>query len=350
MKIELILDSGAFSAWTKKSSVCIQDYAAYIKDNCEHFDYCVNLDRIPGEFGRVPSPEEVEASADESWRNYLWLEDFGIRTKPVFHQGEQFKWLDKMIDHGIPYIGISPANDRTTAQKRVWLDQVFTRICDASGRPRIRTHGFGVTSIPLLARYPWYSADSTSWMMMGAYGKILVPQWDDAGQWQYSKKPHLVSMSNGSSDVNDEGKHFNTFPKASQAHIVEYMDSLGVSVTQAQDSYYHRAIINASFFKRFSERHVIEPFLPKRVGFIDRANNEALRFTSSESWDHIKLIFAVGLARQHSTILTELGIERRLLSYYYLKEGPADFLPVYMRDGVYTSAKSKKARRKLALG
>ena len=49
----------------------------------------------------------------------------------------------------------------------------------------------------------------------------------------------------------------------------------------------------------------------------------------------MKLIFATSDSPQHSEVLNDLQIQHRLLSYYYIKDAPQDFLEVYSRDGIY---------------
>lgn len=263
-KISLVLDSGAFSSWTRGAEVDLDAYIRYIKDNCEWLDHYVNLDVIPGEFGRVPSLKEVEASAQKGWENLLYMESFGLHPMPVFHQGEQFKWLHRLIDHGCTYIGISPANDRTTDQKRVWLDQVFEQITDSEGWPTIKTHGFGVTSIPILFRYPWYSADSTSWTLFGVYGMVLMPQVVD-GAFMYDRSPWVITVSDKSFRSMAEGKHFRQFPKASQDVIQQYLlHHCDVTLEEAEAHSDARARVNAIFYRDVSAKMPRLPFKPKQ--------------------------------------------------------------------------------------
>src|SRR5487761_2695056 len=207
MNLDLMLDSGAFTAWRKKSSVDLEEYINYIRKNCEHIDIAVNLDVIPGEFGRVPEPAEVEASAQQGWNNMLTMEAEGIFPMPVFHMGESFKWLHRMIEHGSRYIGISPANDRTTNEKILWLDRVFVEIVDSKGWPVVKTHAFGVTSVPILFRYPWYSADSAAWVFTAATGGIMVPK-SKNGFFNYSEKPYVVSVSTREKEKSGSSTHF----------------------------------------------------------------------------------------------------------------------------------------------
>jgi hypothetical protein len=267
VEISLILDSGAFSAWTRKAQIDIDAYIAFIKAHMEHLDYYVNLDVIPGEFGRVPNASEVEASAQQGWENLLYMEEFGLHPVPVFHQGERFAWLERMINHGCSYIGISPANDRTTDQKRVWLDQAFSVVCDADGHPRVRTHGFGVTSIPLLHRYPWYSADSTSWILFGAYGMVLVPTWDETG-FRYDQSPWSIVVSEQSAKaLAEEGKHLDSFPENQKRRIVDYIEGCGLTLEEVRTNHAARAKCNAIFFHTFAAIKQDRPFRRVQRGF-----------------------------------------------------------------------------------
>jgi hypothetical protein len=60
-----------------------------------------------------------------------------------------------------------------TTQPRLWLDEVFAHYLTFAGAPIIKVHGFGMTTFELMARYPWYSVDSSSWLMGGRNGTAL---------------------------------------------------------------------------------------------------------------------------------------------------------------------------------
>lgn len=272
MKTSLVLDSGAFSAWNRGVEIDLDAYIAFIKANIEWIDHYVNLDVIPGAFGRIPTLAEVEESASKGWENMLYMEEHGLRPMPVFHMGERFYWLDRMIDHGCDYVGISPANDRTTDQKRMWLDRVFAHIADSQGRPVIKTHGFGVTAIPLLVRYPWYSADSTSWALAGAYGMVAIPKRSLRGTFRYDVTPHVVVMSEQSSAMLEDGKHFDTFTPRVQEYIVSYLEQCGVTVQQARTSHVARARVNAIFF-RDAAKHLNTQTFHNQRGLFEHEDN-----------------------------------------------------------------------------
>lgn len=168
----LILDSGAFSVWTTGKSIDIEQYAYFCSRMKEEFPlcniYCVNLDVLPGQFGRRPTDTERENSASDGWANMEYLESKGLKVIPVYHQHEDLKWLDKMREH-TDYIGISPANDVSMNEKLNFLNEVFAKIKDT-----IKTHGFAVTAHEQLYNYPFYSVDSSSWKSPARFGTIPI--------------------------------------------------------------------------------------------------------------------------------------------------------------------------------
>lgn len=174
-----MLDSGAFSAWNRGAVINLQDYIAFCLDNHEMVDYIINLDVIPSSPFKKVIKGDRKDSTHQGWNNYRTMLNAGISKDKlihVFHQGEDMKWLKRMIKQ-IPYIGLSPANDKTTKQKRLWLDQCMNYIIDDQGNPVVKFHGFAVTTLKLVFRYPWTSVDSSSWQLRGGgYGLIDVPE------------------------------------------------------------------------------------------------------------------------------------------------------------------------------
>jgi hypothetical protein len=253
MKPNIMLDSGAYSAWKSKAVVDLDEYICFIKENMEWIDTYVNLDFIPGEFGRIPSAAEVEHSAELSWNNMLYMEEFDLHPIPVFHMGERFYWLRKMIAHGCPYIGISTANDRTTAQNIVWLDRVFRDIVDENGHAKVKTHAFGQTTPSILSRYPWYSADSASWIFVSATGSIIIPKFRN-GKPDYTTTPTTLYMSDtgrAGASQNNDWKHLSASGrKAVVKYLKEYCG--GITVQQCITDYYYRTRVCAIYFQNIT--------------------------------------------------------------------------------------------------
>ena len=69
---------------------------------------CINLDVIPGNFGiREWRPDEIEAAAAASYANQQKMKEAGLNPIPVFHQDENFRWLEKYLADGEDYICLS---------------------------------------------------------------------------------------------------------------------------------------------------------------------------------------------------------------------------------------------------
>lgn len=185
--VNLIIDSGAFSIWNKGGTLDLQDYIDFLKNfeknHLSKFNevWYVNLDVIPGKQGdKFISTEQVRQAADDGFDNYLKMRNEGWdNIIHVFHQGESVDVLDRLLDTDPEYVGISPSNDSMTAARKIWLTEAFNHIKQKKGY--VKTHGFAVTSIDLMNAFPWFSVDSTSWFMIGMYGKLCIPL-DKRGQ------------------------------------------------------------------------------------------------------------------------------------------------------------------------
>lgn len=178
---EVIVDSGAFSAWTRGVAIDLKEYARFC---CMVYELSkarmlfVNLDVIPGREGRTPTRGEREESALRGWENYMFMRQLGLPVMHVFHQHEDLAWLRKLIQVARAdgtVAGISPANDVPVISRYGWLlrvVQVLYECKNDEGLPR--THGFGVTSPRLLELFPFFQCDSASWLASSLYGTVAV--------------------------------------------------------------------------------------------------------------------------------------------------------------------------------
>jgi len=253
----IFLDSGAFSAWNKGAEINIDEYAAYCLENLDHVDYIANLDVIPGTPGVPTTLEQRAESARKGWENYIYLLDKGIPKEKlihIFHQDEPWKWLKRMVKY-CPIIGLSPANDRTTDQKEVWLDDCMKYVLDKDGLPLKPFHGFAVTSVRLMVKYPWWSVDSTSWVIYGKYGMVLFPRIYSYGV--DFTKTERVFVSNQSPKQSMDGKHFNTYSPMTQGRFSAYAESKGYTIAELAEDHRKRDEINLIYYLE------LEKSLPK---------------------------------------------------------------------------------------
>lgn len=180
---KILIDSGAFTAHTQGIEVDVDEYIEYINGIIDAIDVFAQVDTIPGTFGKPKTDEELAAAPKSSWENYLYMRE---RVKepdklmPIYHQGENVYWLTNMLEwtdengKHIPYIGISPANDKSQPEKNKFIDMCFEIIAKSSN-PNVQTHAYGMTNLKVLEKYPFTSADSTSWALTAVNGSIMSP-------------------------------------------------------------------------------------------------------------------------------------------------------------------------------
>lgn len=248
-KSKLFIDSGAFTAHTKGAELDVDEYIDFCNKNDDIFTVFAQVDTIPGEFGRPYTREELAEAPELSWKNYLYMAPkCKSRDKliPIFHQQEDFKWLENMLEYTHPdtgehikYIGISTRNDCPRKDKEKWLTKVFDIIARSSN-PNVKTHAFGMTSFPLLEQFPFTSADSTAWIMVSVNGNIYT----DIGAVLVSE----VSASNP--------KHFKYMDKGQQEHILKYIESRGFTMEQLATDYRYREYFNILYMNDWADNYV----------------------------------------------------------------------------------------------
>lgn len=195
-------------------------YAAFVKEHRKGIDLYANIDAIP-------DPEL-------SWRNQQYLESLGIKPVPVIHLGTGMKWLRHYIDLGYPLIGlgglIAKGGFGTNGAAHKWLSECFSVICDTKDRlPIVRTHGFGLAG-PLAFHFPFWSVDSTRWVMPGSFGAIVVPQ-RRKGEFVFDEEPHVLYICDESPLIGKgKGRHFVNLSRAEQQTVLDWLAFIGLEM------------------------------------------------------------------------------------------------------------------------
>ena len=251
--LRFFLDSGAYSAWSVGKVVDLDAYCDFITANIEHIDVYACLDVIPGKPGSEATQKERDSAAQQTWENYLYMVSKGCNPLPVYHYGEDVKWLRNMLDHEVTYIGLGGLVGKSSKMRRLWLDRVFTMLTDKDGHPIVRTHGFGMTSVPLIFRYPWYSVDSISWNKITQFGGVCLPRVDGDHEFLFDRTPEVVAVSERSPNQKLDGKHVNSLGPTTREILNKWLAFCGVTLEQVSSNYYFRARCNIMFFKMVSE-------------------------------------------------------------------------------------------------
>jgi hypothetical protein len=203
--LKVMIDSGAYTAYTQGIEIAIDDYVAVLREYGDYAETYVNLDVCD-------NPERTK-------ENQLYLESEGFRPMAVFHYCEPVSVLDEMTKD-YEYIGIGSSalamyRDSAKFNSTVW--QITNKYPN-------KFHGFAVGQLsPKLMKL--YSADSTTWLSGAKY------------QRQIGKVKDLHGESYGLFWTRQElmrhnirallWKRDNTIPfRESQIDIMQYMNTI----------------------------------------------------------------------------------------------------------------------------
>lgn len=221
---KVFLDSGAFSAYTLGIALDVPVYCDYIKRN---------LDIIRVDDGALMA-SVLDGIGDplQTYRNQLWMESLGVRPLPCFHANEDERYLDHYV-RNYEYITLGGMVGASTQQLITWLDRIWDRhIVDGSGHPRCKVHGFGITAVPIMERYPWWSCDSSSWIQSTSFGTIVTPEWGP------------IAVSEKSPSRHDAGQHLTTFTEVERELIIRTLAEQGYDWERLATVYQSRAAYN----------------------------------------------------------------------------------------------------------
>lgn len=167
-RFNLMVDSGAFSIWNRKSEKDLPTFDTWLKwiktfvPEVRPFVrevVAVSFDTLPGRVHETPTPEQARASGEQSFADWRRAEAEGVSCIPVFHQHEPWDILERYLEH-TNYLGLSPANDATADARQEWLvTEALPRLRES---PRTKVHLFGFTAPSGLTVVPAYSADSSA--------------------------------------------------------------------------------------------------------------------------------------------------------------------------------------------
>lgn len=241
----IMVDSGAFSHYQqskKKGHILTDqeiyeytdDYIEFLNQYGDYLEVFVGVDS-------VPDPENVNPDyARKTWENYLYMYDRlkpEIRHKliPVFHFGEDFKWLKNMLEYKhsdgshLDYIGLAISLEGTTKVRINWAN-ACRKMINESSNPDVKTHAFGVGVKSVLDCIDVTSTDATSWVKRAAYGMISI-----------NDKTIYVS------DIQEQklnGHHYSERSAAYKDSVEDIIKSRGFTIEELKTDAYARAKFN----------------------------------------------------------------------------------------------------------
>lgn len=245
----LFVDSGAFSVAHAGKKVDIDSYISYINSH-PNIDVWAELDSIPFP---VLNSKTATDSCEKSWQSYLYMmERIKVdpdKLLPIYHFGEPFSGLERILNTEVrgklpAYIGVGGRHGVSTKEQEKYFETVF-KIVRNSKNPNVKIHAFGMTVLSLLEKYPFYSADSTSWLQVANNGSIFGKR----GNWYVSKK--------GEHDLN----HVLNLPAVAQDNFRKEIAELGFTYEQVSEDYKSRWKYNILFMKRWADNYTYRPHI-----------------------------------------------------------------------------------------
>jgi len=239
---KVFLDSGAFSAHTMGVSIDLPEYCEYIKRNADIIEVASVLDGIGDPL--------------KTYQNQKAMERLGANALPCFHYGEDERYLDYYIEN-YKHMTLGGMVMVSTDQLKLWLDRIWERhLCNPDGTAKIKVHGFGLTTLSLMVRYPWYSVDSSSWVQMAGNGTILLPG------------NRALSVSEKSPQRKVAGQHIDTITPLQRKRVCEMIEEEGFDIHRLQTEYVARWAYNCHAFTRLNKEIESKPpvFVPDQIG------------------------------------------------------------------------------------
>lgn len=228
---EVFLDSGAFSAFTQGVDIDINQYTEHCIKHDKDYAYMAALDVI--------------GNAESSYANYTKQKEQGARIFPTFHFGEPFDFLDTLIEES-DMVGLGGVAQLGTGPKLYeWLDACFEHLCTPDGYPKVKIHGFALTSIDVIKRYPFYCVDSTAWVFAGAMGKLVFLQ---------NEELYVVSVTDENPTAeNIRSKHWNHLSDTEKDMLHKLAGQRHVTIDECKVHAMPRGIFNIHTYQQFEE-------------------------------------------------------------------------------------------------
>ena len=213
----MIIDSGAFTAWSVGKQVQLHDLVAYYEGlirqyGARHQFLFISLDAIPGERGRIATSDEINTAVQTSYSNYLTLHQHfpGYTVLPVFHSGEDFRLRDAYLNL-TDYLCLSMDQGMSEHQRLEWAKRAAV--------PGFKYHGLAATGNNMVTQIPWTSVDSSSWLTVAAMGGVLWPTPDN--------RFRVMPVSVDSPLRHEAGKHYSTLSDIERQAVAKFFTDRG---------------------------------------------------------------------------------------------------------------------------
>lgn len=272
----IMLDSGAFPAWTRGMTVTLDDvkrgYERFLREADGQFEiWLINLDEITDQ---DDGPQAVLRKIAVSDANLKALrQEFGDIVLPVFHQGEGDSRFLEVIDQAQGYLCLSPNNKLRERERWPWGRA--TRWELGFLECNVRTHGLAAVGNKMTRHAELYSGDAISWRANAANGlvelrreqpsflrtKMDLPDGEEIGLFEHTQLRyqayHIAQVRNDydllmAATLPDNPRHYTRLPRMEQNWVRERVEET-VPFLRAQFESRARELVNLVEMRGFAE-------------------------------------------------------------------------------------------------
>ncbi|MFT4471386.1 hypothetical protein ACMX2H_15900 [Arthrobacter sulfonylureivorans] len=158
--VDLLVDSGAFTAFTLGEKISMEAYCDWLIENQSKITTAISLDVIGDWKGSARNTEKMLKRLPE-----------GFPLMPVWHSTSPESELRRLCrEHD--YIGIGGVTSMASKVNMFMRHMVKAhKIARDYGT---KLHGLGVTGHDAMLRLPWHTVDSSSWLAGARYGRMVL--------------------------------------------------------------------------------------------------------------------------------------------------------------------------------
>jgi hypothetical protein len=306
--MNLILDSGAFSAFTMKKSIDLDKYCEFILQNREYITKSINLDVI--------DPQGPDVAAEAGMKNFLHMLDKDIHSMPVFHAREKIMYLDRYLDLA-DYVGLSGTSLVSPVEDRSWHRLMWNYLTDNDGYPISKFHSFGNTSPYTMLTMPFYSADSATWMIQAGRAARIKLQGKS-----YQLRSNTIGDTNFIS-IDDRGPKRESWRMEIRELGLNPDKVMSVEAKGSMMAMIRSYLVASDLLKLIEQTRYSNKFLRPNSLFMNKKKHEG--GIQREGPVNCYFVISPSAFFMNAPVIAALGIQNLLVSYYYVVTAHKDF-------------------------
>lgn len=141
----IMLDSGAYSAFNSGKEINIHQYMEYIRENEEYLEKYISCD--------------IMKNAEGTFDRFVYMQEQGFKPVPVFHYGTDETWLDKYYEMGERFVALgSTVPEPRKRLIRMWINELVVKYHN------LNFHVLGTSRRDIIDYCDVLSCDSTGWI------------------------------------------------------------------------------------------------------------------------------------------------------------------------------------------